>query len=105
MFLTRAEANFENSSAIGADPVDDINIIRLRAGLDEVGSVDIEDIRRERRLELAWEGHRLHDLRRWQGTLFEGTDSEIPYNSPRLVLPIPQREMDVNENLVQNPGY
>ncbi|MFM9020890.1 MAG: RagB/SusD family nutrient uptake outer membrane protein [Sediminibacterium sp.] len=27
------------------------------------------------------------------------------WNSPRLVLPIPQRETDVNKNLVQNEGY
>ncbi len=105
MFLTRAEANFENGSEIGAPPVDDINVIRNRAGLDDLPAVDQDDIRRERRLELAWEGHRLHDLRRWQESLYEGTEDEISYNSPRLVLPIPQREIDVNENLEQNPGY
>jgi starch-binding outer membrane protein, SusD/RagB family len=56
---------------------------------------------------LNWHGKvtGLHDLRRWKGTLFEGTEDEIPYNSPRLVLPIPQREIDVNDNLEQNPGY
>ncbi len=102
MFLTRAEANFEDGSAIGADPVDDINVIRRRAGLDELDAVDQDDIRRERRLELAWEGHRLHDLRRWKESLYDG---DIPYDSPVLVLPIPRREMDVNDNLEQNPGY
>ena len=102
MFLTRAEANFEGGSAIGADPVDDINVIRRRAGLDELDAVDQDDIRRERRLELAWEGHRLHDLRRWKESLYDG---DIPYDSPVLVLPIPRREMDVNDNLEQNPGY
>jgi starch-binding outer membrane protein, SusD/RagB family len=105
MFLTRAEANFENGSEIGAPPVDDINVIRRRAGLDDLPAVDRDDIRRERRLELAWEGHRLHDLKRWEESLYPGTEDEIPYNSPRLVLPIPQREIDVNDQLEQNPGY
>ena len=102
MFLTRAEANFENGTEIGAEPVDDINVIRNRAGLDDLPAVNQDDIRNERRLELAWEGHRLHDLRRWKESLFDG---EMPYDSPRLVLPIPQREMDVNDQLEQNEGY
>lgn len=102
MFLTRAEANFENGTTIGAEPVDDINVIRNRAGLDDLSAVGQDDIRKERRLELAWEGHRLHDLRRWKESLQEG---EIPYDSPRLVLPIPQREIDVNDQLEQNEGY
>ncbi|WP_394343147.1 RagB/SusD family nutrient uptake outer membrane protein [Pedobacter psychrodurus] len=29
----------------------------------------------------------------------------IPWNSTRLVFPIPQREIDANTKLVQNPGY
>jgi hypothetical protein len=31
--------------------------------------------------------------------------TSIPWNDPRTVMPIPQREMDVNKKLVQNPGY
>lgn len=104
MFLTRAEANFENGSDIGDEPLDDINVIRNRAGLDELEVLTREDIHRERRLELAWEGHRLHDAKRWKETIYDG-DTPLEYDSPRLVLPIPQREIDVNDNLEQNPGY
>lgn len=105
MFLTRAEANFEKGGTpVGDLPVNDINVIRNRAGLDDVPSVDRDIIRKERRLELAWEGHRLHDVRRWKETVYDG-DTPLAYDSPRLILPIPQREMDVNPNIQQNAGY
>ncbi len=105
MFLTRAEANFEKGGTpIGDLPVNDINVIRNRAGLDDVAAVDRDIIRKERRLELAWEGHRLHDVKRWKEIVYDG-DTPLAYDSPRLVLPIPQREMDVNPNLQQNAGY
>lgn len=104
MYLTRAEGNFESGAAqVGPNtPTDDINVIRNRAGLDNlVIPVDRERIRNERYLELCWEGFRLHDLRRWKLDIMSG----IPYDAPELVLPIPHREMIVNTLLVQNPGY
>lgn len=52
--------------------VDAINVIRDRAGVGHVdakflGSLDVymEELRRERSVELAFEGHRFNDLRRW----------------------------------------
>ncbi len=48
MYLTRAEANFRTSQALGAEPVEDINIIRERAGLDALTSVTLDQILRER---------------------------------------------------------
>ncbi|MBB3838353.1 hypothetical protein FHS57_002358 [Runella defluvii] len=52
--------------------VDAINVIRERAGVGRVdaqflGSLDkyMEELRRERAVELAFEGHRFNDLRRW----------------------------------------
>ena len=54
----------------------------------------------ERYLELCWEGFRLHDLKRWKESI-----DEYPYNAGNLILPIPEREMEANENLVQNPYY
>ncbi len=103
MYLTRAEANFESGVAqVGPNtPTDDINIIRERAGLSDLALVDRDVIRKERYLELCWEGFTLHDLRRWK----QNITPTIPYNASRLVLPIPQREIDVNNLLVQNPGY
>ncbi len=109
MFLTRAEANYMHINAggtvIGDAPLDDINVIRSRAGLDPLSELDLEDIKNERMLELCFEGHKLHDLKRWEGFTADPTGTELPYDSPRLVMPVPQREIDVNDNLVQNDGY
>ncbi|GAB2767917.1 RagB/SusD family nutrient uptake outer membrane protein [Rhabdobacter roseus] len=100
MYLTRAEANFRLSTVVGATPLEDLNRIRTRAGLGAATTATLDAILRERQLELAFEGHRLHDWKRTRRNI--GTR---PYNSPMLILPIPQREMDVNKNLVQNEGY
>jgi hypothetical protein len=60
----------------------------------------------ERRLELAFEGHRYYDLlRNRQDIPAHGTIGAIPYGDNRLVLPIPQVDLQNNPNLVQNPGY
>jgi len=101
MYLTRAEANFRLGTDVGADPVDDLNVIRERAGLDPVGSIsNVSAILNERYLELAFEGSHLHDAKRTRGAV-----SGVAWNDERLILPIPQRERDTNENLVQNDGY
>lgn len=100
MYLTRAEGNFRAGTTVGADPVDDINTVRERAKLPDLASVTLEDILLERHLELAFEGFYLHDLKR--NALSVGA---LLYSSPRLIFPIPQRELDVNSNLVQNTGY
>lgn len=112
MYLTRAEANFRLGTAVGATPLADINLIRERAGLEGRTSLTLAQVLRERRLELAFEGHWIHDKKRTKTEIFEGAtldDGEvlpaIPFNSPRVVYPIPQRERDVNPNLTQNPGY
>jgi hypothetical protein len=54
----------------------------------------------ERRLELAFEGLRIHDLRR--NKLATGG---FAWDADELVFPIPQFEINVNDQLVQNPGY
>ena len=100
MYLTRAESNFRNNTSVGATPLQDVNTIRSRAGLTALTTVSLNAITRERALELAWEGHSLQESKRLQRNV--GT---IPWNSPKLIMPIPQREMDVNKNLVQNAGY
>ena len=100
MYLTRAEGNFRNGTTVGARPLDDINVIRRRVGLPVRTSVTIDNITNERYLELAFEGHNLNEARRLQKNV-----GSLPWNSGKLILPIPQREMDVNKNLVQNQGY
>jgi hypothetical protein len=66
----------------------------------------LQEVLLQRRLELAFEGHRFFDLKR-QGmdiTRPEGKPS-IPYADFRIVSPISTTEMDVNKKLVNNPGY
>jgi len=102
MILTRAEANFRLSTTVGAAPLADINLIRARVGLPALTTdrLTLAAILRERKLELAFEGHALHDIKRTGGTV-----GALPFNSPKLILPVPQRERDVNPALVQNEGY
>jgi len=107
MYLTRAEGNFVEGTNLGATPLEDINRIRQRAGLSNLGAVTIDEILRERDLELAYEGHFLHDRKRNRQDLpgsNPGTNA-LPWNSDKLIFPIPQRETDVNPNLIQNSGY
>ncbi len=102
MYLTRAEANFRAGTAVGATPLADINTIRTRAGLAPLTEVTLDIILRERHLELAFEGHRIHDLKRTGRPV-----GAFPFDSPKLVYPIPQRELDANPELQnqQNLGY
>lgn len=100
LYLTRAEANFRAGTAVGSTPLADVNLVRARVGLPALPQVTLAAILRERRLELAFEGFRLWDAKRNGETI--GT---LAATDDRLVLPIPQRERDVNPRLVQNPGY
>lgn len=107
LYLTRAECNFRLSTAVGAAPLADINLIRGRVGLAPLTAttLTLPAILRERKLELMFEGHLLHDMKRTRRDLEISATNRIPWNSPRLVLPIPQREIDANKALVQNEGY
>jgi hypothetical protein len=100
MYLVRAESNFRLNTNVGATPLADINTIRARAGAPTLTTVTLAAILLERRLELAFEGQQLADIKRTGGSV--GT---TPYTANNLVLPIPQREIDTNKSLVQNPGY
>jgi tetratricopeptide (TPR) repeat protein len=100
MYLIRAECNFRLESEVGASPTEDINLIRARANAKEYRRVTLDNILLERQLELAFEGFRIHDIKR-----LKGTTGDYAYNAPELVLPIPRRELDANPNLVQNSGY
>lgn len=100
MHLIRAECNFREGTSLGLAPEDEINALRARSNADPLIGVTLEDILEERKRELAFEGHRLHDAKR----LLEDIDG-IPYNADKLVMPLPPDEIDVNPNLEQNPGY
>ena len=101
MYLIRAESNFRLGTQIGPNnPVADINVIRGRSGAPEVSTVSLDDILTERRHELAFEGFAINDAKR-----LEMNVGGLPWNSPKLIYPIPQREILVNKSLVQNEEY
>lgn len=63
IYLNRAEAAYE----LGIEGAEaDIQLIRDRAGMPAPLSFDRETIRHERQIELAFEGNRFHDIRRWR---------------------------------------
>ncbi len=102
MYLTRGEANLlaGGAPAGGTSPVDDINMVRMRSNASQLSTVTLQDFIDERMRELGFEGDRLWTLKRLQMDI-----SGLGYDDNLLVLPIPQSEIDVNKNLVQNPGY
>ena len=49
-------------------------------------------------------GDRFHDLKRRQAKFYTSI-GDFEWNDPKLVYPIPQQEMDMNNNMIQNEGY
>ncbi|MBL7906000.1 MAG: RagB/SusD family nutrient uptake outer membrane protein [Bacteroidales bacterium] len=115
IILLKAEALNEQGDVTGAAAL--VNQIRSRVDLPNTTASTQEAMRlaieKERRLELAFEGHRWYDLKR-TGRAIAVINSAIgPEGSPYgynltengLLWPIPQSELDKNELLTQNPGY
>ncbi len=112
IYLIRAEARAMLGDEDGARA--DVNVIRLRANpnatpITSSGQQLLDDIEREKRIELMFEGHRLWELMRKKRGVYRNDCTsvicEIPYPNDRFILPIPQAEIDANRNMVQNPGY
>lgn len=99
-----------NSSAI-----DSYMEVRVRAGFDLAAdrpSILTKDaLLAERRVELAFENHRFHDLVRFgvADAVLGAHAAEMGYGSydaRKLLLPIPAREINLSAGLLkQNPGY
>ncbi|MEE4213989.1 MAG: RagB/SusD family nutrient uptake outer membrane protein [Bacteroidales bacterium] len=115
VYLTRAEANYHigTPAAITAAQ-DDLTLIRQRGlpaapAVTETGTDLLDEILRERRIELCFEGHRLWDLTRNKMGVYRRDHtsgvSEVPYPDDRFVLAIGLQETEVNDNIIQNPGY
>lgn len=129
VLLLAAEACLEsgdNSSALSY-----INEVRERAQIPLLSSVTMDDVKTEKRLELCLEGLRYQDLVRWgdaetylgsqgkQIPIFSGYNEDGSYNvsypytnssygfkaGKHELLPFPEHEMLVNQNLTQNPGW
>ena len=102
MHLIRAEANFRLNTEIGLAPLAEVNALRGRSGAAAVTAtdLDLDFFFDERQRELSFEGHLIHDVKR-----FGKTAGSEAANSNKLVFPIPQAEMDANSLMVQNSGY
>lgn len=101
-----------------------VNMVRIRAKLPELKLYSLPNkhamrmaIENERRLEFAYENHRWFDLIRTNRVMVvmnthyqtEEYYSELPGVGPMqessIFLPIPQKEIDINQHITQNPGY
>ena len=104
IILIRAEALARNGHL--AQAVSELNLIQARAGATlfvlggHSGQDVIDAITAERRLELAFEGDRWHDLNR-----LGLTPTVMGIDATQELYPIPQSEIDVTPGLTQNPGY
>ncbi len=115
ILLLKAEALNELGDVTGAAEL--VNQIRTRVQLANTTAANQADMRlaieKERRLELAFEGHRWFDLKRTGRAIAVMTNAIGSDGSPfgyvlddnKLLWPIPQAELDKNTKLTQNPGY
>ena len=128
VLLTYVEGLVESGQWNHPDVVLYLNQIRNRAGMPNVNTAEYnseakmrELYRRERRIELAFEGFRLFDIRRWKiggeamnGVVYGATNpangqtvavETRKFDTKHYLWPIPQREMIGNTKMVQNEGY
>ena len=127
VLLCAAEAHKEAGNQGKADEY--MNMIRTRAQAPTKSGYTIDEIRREKRIELCGEGTRFQDMVRWgiaeekmkdqgavcpflnsNGTVeyrkFNGDDSsKYGFKAKHNLLPYPGVEIRLNPNIVQNPGW
>jgi hypothetical protein len=90
-----------------------LNAVRTRAGLTNITTTDKAVMKaaiiKERRMELAFEGHRWFDLIRIDNgnyaINFFHSIGRTNATKERLLWPVPQEERDDNPLITQNPGY
>lgn len=111
VLLMKAEAL--NEQGLTSEAAEPLNIVRRRAGLPDVKGLSQSEMREkiihERRIELAFEGHRWFDMIRLEhgdyAISFLKSIGKTNVNKNRLLFPIPQTERDANSLMTQNPGY
>jgi hypothetical protein len=119
IILLRAEA----LNAIGqtGEAITLLNQVRARVDLAPTTATSQDEVKlailKERRLELVAEFNRYYDLKRYFNDntamaqylngLTDDTGVSLGYQATadKLLMPIPQAELDINPNLEQNPGY
>lgn len=125
VLLLAAEANVKTGNQEKADKY--VNMIRERAHLSPITGVTLEDVKKEKRLELFLEMNRFIDLVRWgdapkylgnigdtypvldeQGNVTYLSTGNTSYGfkeGKNELLPFPSTEIRLNKELKQNPGY
>ena len=110
MYLVRAEANAR--LGLQNEALSDLNSIRTRVNLSPLATTNnvLDDIFIERRRELAFEGHLLFDIARFQKNIERNLGCiaslcSLSYPSNFFILPIPEDNVLQNENMEQNDGY
>lgn len=113
VLLMKAEAlNEMGQTTLAEAPLYEV---RCRAGLTNRSTIEglsqmqmREKIIHERRMELAFEGHRWFDMIRYKDNYalnFLHSIGKTAATSKHLLLPIPTQEREANPKLTQNPGW
>jgi hypothetical protein len=92
-----------------------LNLVRERVDLVGLSGLSMDELalalEQERRVEFFLEGHRWFDLVRTGKLLpvmngyFQRNNLDFQVEETNLIMPLPLREIDINPNLGQNPGY
>ncbi|MFZ1678455.1 MAG: RagB/SusD family nutrient uptake outer membrane protein [Saprospiraceae bacterium] len=104
ILLSKAEALYRLNAG-SSEALDLVNMIRDRAKVSPFASLTDDNLLAERGRELCFEAKRRTDLirfgrfgdARWEKSADDGTY--------RTLMPIPSGQLQINTNLVQNPGY
>jgi hypothetical protein len=112
MYLIAAEASLPGDEPSALTYVNYITSRRNASAIASTGAALFEDVIKERRKELAFEGERYLDLMRLKRDVVRSSNfpvsaQTIPYSNFRRILPIPQAELDANPTIrpQQNPSY
>ncbi|MCI4668257.1 MAG: RagB/SusD family nutrient uptake outer membrane protein [Bacteroidia bacterium] len=113
VLLKYAEALNESGSTSEAIP--HLNAVRNRAGLENSTATSQEEVRdaiqMERRFEFIGEGHRWFDLKRYgtavetMNAWFSENGKNVVIDATKLLLPVPQSQIDTDPAITQNAGY
>ncbi len=128
IYLNYAEANFQlGDEDTAREYLNKVSTRALQPMITATGTDLLEAIKRERRIELSFEGHNFFDERRWMNTAnlgfevrglkwYKETDGSFtneeytvvtrPWFDRQYYLPIPQTEINkTSPPLAQNDGY
>src|SRR5690606_31719839 len=108
VYLNRAEA-YARTPGMAVQAMEDVNRIRVRAGLSPVSGLAednlIDEVLKQRKLELAFEGHSFFDYKRLGLDIVKPNGNVFRFSDYRVLARIPWREFNSNKNLQQNRGY